>query len=153
MDTKQERLDLLSRAYTVKKVDDEREQITVINDELPEEARNAIRDLQFKLNDETGSFELDYEIMSDACSLLSDIELADLEEADLYEHESASVYTSTRLGYLNSNNQGEIGDLMQEMGLSDIADGAAYWYDRQVTTAAEMLREWVLEGEDADDAE
>ena len=141
--TNQEKLTALSTAYTVKKVEDAREQITVINDENP--IKEDIKAIQFRLNDSTGTFELDYEIMWSACDILSDIELDKLADADLYElaNDSASVYTSTRLGYLSNQNEGDISDILKEYN-SDIQTACAIWYDQQVAHACEMLREYVL---------
>lgn len=142
-----EKLELLSSAYVTKKVEDERERITVLSDALPEEAHKAILDIQFKLNEETGTFELDYEIMSDACGIVADTDMSELSEADFYENECSSVYTATRLSYINLNNQSDISEIGREYGV-DIAEAAAHWYDEKVIRACEMLRDWVLEGEE-----
>lgn len=144
----EEKLALIGDAYKTKKVDDEREQIHIINDELPEKFHEAILNIQFKLNEETGTFELDYDIMNDATGIIADncTTPKELEEADFYEHESASVYTSTRLGYLHANNQQDVSDILHEFGKeTDIATACAVWYDRQVTRACELLREFIME--------
>ena len=65
---------MLSKAYTTKKVDDNREQITIINDEaLTPEEYSAIKDIQFNLQNENISFDLAYEVMARACDILAEI--------------------------------------------------------------------------------
>lgn len=142
---KSEKLMAISHAYTTKKVEDAREEITIISEDLAPEVHEAIKSIQFKLNDETGTFELDYDIMSRACDILADVPPADLESADIYElaQDSASVYTGTRLGYLTINNQDEIAEIIREHEC-DTGTGAAVWYERQVARACELIREWVL---------
>lgn len=147
MDTKT-KLEHIANAYISKKVEDEREQIKIINEALPEEVQKAIRDIQHKLNEQTGTFELDYEIMADACGIVTnDITLP---EADFYElaNDSASVYTGTRLSYLNISNQEEISEKAKEYGC-DIATACAVWYDEQVATACELLRDYALADDNA----
>ena len=146
-----ERLSILENAYVSKKVDDAREQIYIINEKLPKETGDAIREIQFKLNEETGNFELDYDIMNDATIILSEIELEELETSDLYELASdvASVYTPVRLSFINNNNEQEITDLVNEYE-TDIETACAIWYDNQVRTACELLRTWVLDGEEVE---
>lgn len=143
---KSEKLMAISHAYTTKKVEDAREEITIISEDLTPEASEAIKSIQFKLNDETGTFELDYDIMSSACDILANEELENIKSEDVFDNIDewgASVYTATRLGYLNMNNQDEISDIAKEYGC-DIQTACAVWYDRQVETAARMLREWIL---------
>lgn len=148
--TQERKLELIRDAYKSKKVEDEREQIKVINDELPKEFHDAIRDVQFELNNETGTFELDYNIMARACDILADnCDTIDaLKKADMYElsTDSASVYTSTRLGYITNQNQDEISEKMKEFDC-DIQTAAAVWYDAQVASACEKLRDYILADE------
>lgn len=144
--TSQEKLKLIGNAYTVKKVDDSRERLYVHNEAQPAEFQEAIKKIQFKLNDETQAFELDYEIMNDACNILSGLTLEEIKTLDVYEasHDSANVYTSTRLSYLNINNQEEISEILKEYG-ADISDACAIWYEHKVSSALELLKDFILE--------
>jgi hypothetical protein len=120
--------------------------ISVINTESS--IHDAIRDIQFNLNQETGTFELDYEIMDDACNIINDNikNIDELKKADFYElaQDVASVYTATRLSYLNNQNEAEISDIVKEYEC-DIQTACAIWYERQVTRACELIREWIME--------
>lgn len=145
--TQKEKHALLAKAYVTKEVSDDRKEIEVINDELPKEFSEAIRDIQFKLNESTGIFELDYPIMSMACSLLADVGFEELKDTDLVElsNDCASVYTNTRLSYINVNNQQEISDVLREYGNDvDIATACAVWYERQVIIALDLLLDFIL---------
>ena len=146
--TKQEKLKLVADAYISKKVDDSREQITIINESLPEEFQKAIKDVQYRLHEDTGTFELDYEIMADACSFVGDMDIETLEKSDEFndtvaDETFASVYTGARLTYLCNINQDEITSLVKEYGC-DIADACAYWYDDKVRNAIYMLQDYIL---------
>jgi hypothetical protein len=141
-----EKINLLSDAYVTKDVKDERERMKVINDKLPNEFHHDIMDIQFKLNEITGTFELDYDIMSDACDIICNLTPKELEDApDFYDlaGDSASAYTSTRLGYLNMNNQADISDKLKEYDC-DISDACAAWYDEMVAGACELIMNYVL---------
>jgi hypothetical protein len=145
----QEKLNAISDAYISKKVEDEREEIKVINDASP--IHDAMRDIQFELNEHTGTFELDYEIMDDACIALSDLSLEEIkkDDFDAYElsHDTASVYTATQLSYINIHNQDEIAEKVKEYSC-DIGTAAAGWYEDQVARAIELIRDWLLEVEE-----
>lgn len=94
-----------------------------------------------------GNADLSYAIVADACSLIADTELEDLnEDTDdiFYENESASVYTDERLGYLNMNNQYEISEKMKDLSLDDISTACAVWYDDMVRSVALELRDYIL---------
>lgn len=147
--TKTEKLAALTEVYTTKKRNGTDEDIVVFNDKSA--IAEDIKAIQFKLNDQTGTFELDYDIMRDACYAVSELDENGLESADANElaEDTASVYTAARLSYLNVNNQAEISDILNEYDGLDIADAAAEWYQRQVSTAVQMLIDWVLEDEDA----
>lgn len=99
--------------------------------------------------------DIDYETFSRACDIVSEI-YEETPEADnekieegIYERasDSASVYTSTRLEYLNIWNQDEISDIMREYGTEDIATACAIWYDRQVEQATIIIKDWIEAGE------
>ena len=141
-----QKLDLLSGTYTSKSVDDDREEITILNDKSP--LYQDMKTIQFELNKETGTFELDYKIMDSASCIVGEIEADDLERADLYEvsQGSASVYTATRLGYMNIQNEGEMSDILKEFDCS-IAEACAIWYDNQVVKACEMIRSSLLDNQ------
>lgn len=141
-----EKLALLGSAYVTKKVDDAREQIRIMNDALPADFIEGIKKVQFTLNEETSTFELDYEIMSDACSLITDNcnDIQELQDADFYElsSDSASVYTATRLSYLTIQTQDEVSEISKEYEC-DIATAAAVWYDQKVASVCGLLREFI----------
>ena len=67
-----------------------------------------------------------------------------LAEAELHETETASVYTSTRLSYLNQSNQYDITEVLKECSC-DIATACAIWYDRKVAEACEELVAYILQ--------
>jgi hypothetical protein len=139
-----EKINLIGKAYTTKKVDDDRELIYIHNEEQPKEFQEAIKDIQFNLNEETGNFELDYEIMANACDNISIYTPEELEEVNFNEDTYASPYTATRLSYLNINNQEEISTICRGYGI-DIQAACADWYDEKVVRACDMLRDYILE--------
>lgn len=147
--TKEKKHELLNKAYTLKEVADERKEIYVINEDLPALFYDAIKAIQFKLNESTGTFELDYPIMNDACNAVNEVEFKDLAEKDFFEDgEYASVYTAERLSYLTMNNQAEISEILREYGTDvDIATASAVWYDRKVMEACQMIKDYVLKNE------
>ena len=114
-----------------------------------EKILEEIKAIQFELNEETGTFELDYSIMNDACNYVSELEHKDLADPnwDYLDHmdmgEFASVYTADRLSYLNIHNQDEVSQIMREYSLDDIQTACAVWYDRQVERAIGLLIEWL----------
>lgn len=143
-DKAQHFINIIADAYTTKKRDND-EDYTCIDD--TKETAELVKEVQFKLNDITQSFELDYEIMSDATYIISEREtVEELENADFYElaTDQASVYTETQLSYLNIWNQDEISGIAKEFS-SDIGTACAVWYDQQVQQACEMLRDKILE--------
>lgn len=147
--TTQEKLALIGSAYIVKEVEDDREKIIVLNDTLPAEFHAAMRDIQFRLNEITRTFEHDYGIMQDACYTIANMSLEDIEDEDKFDEAIrndtyASMYTYARLSYLTPTNQDEISDKVRECGC-DIAEACAYWYDEQVVEAAAMIRSYLIE--------
>lgn len=126
----------------------EREGIYVFNFESEFPKDTEIYKLLFRKiwDDNVGGWtDLSYEICAKACELIADSDIKDLEGEDLfYESESASVYTSDRLGYLNNNNQGEISDKMKEYD-SDIQTACAVWYDDMVRNVALELRDYIMQ--------
>ena len=145
-----EKLAFLGDAYKTKPVEDLHKEIVIINEALTPEQNEAINAIQFKLNDETGSFELDYEIMQSACSIVGDLTLEEVkkssEEGNSYElaDNAASVYTGTRLAYLNIYNQDDISVKMKEYNC-DIATACAVWYEDMTALVIEMLIAYILQ--------
>lgn len=137
--TKQEKYNAISNAMVSHSTKD----IYIYSEKLEEEVKNKLQDIQFA--SEFG-FELSYDIMYSACAVISDIPLEDLETVELSEHtnDSASVYTATRLSYLNINNQSEITDTMKEYAC-DIQTACAVWFDNQVLSYATQLVEYINE--------
>lgn len=97
--------------------------------------------------------DLDYQIFSEACDMLTEIYNDEEQEKDgsdftidqIYERssDSASVYTDMRLSYLSMWNEDEISDTMRNTGTHSIADACAIWYDSQLEQAALVINEWV----------
>ena len=111
---------------------------------LEKEVYNLLSDVC--RNIESGSFDLNYEILQSTLAYLDDesIELDDLLNDDFeinYPFDGfSSIYTSDRLDYLNNNNQSDITQALKETD-SDIQDACAYWYDRQVENTLYSLRD------------
>lgn len=140
--TKNDMLNALDCAYVSKQKGEDT--IMILNEQSP--VYELVRDVQYKLNRYTGSFELNYSIMSDACTAMSEINEDTLEDMDPYElsMDTASVYTATQLSWLNINNQVEIADIVREYE-TDIGTACAVWYEQQVATACELLRDIINE--------
>lgn len=143
METK-DKLMALSSAYTTKTVNDAER--VVLNESCPLYAQ--VCNVQFKLNEDTHSFEVDYSIMSDACDALSAVDADDIDEVDNYElaMNTASVYTAEQLSWLNIWNQAEISEIVREHGC-DIGTACAVWYEQQVALAIEMLLQDIINNE------
>lgn len=142
--TKKEIVDALADAYIVKSFPEPKGDIMILNEQSP--LYELVRDVQYKLNEHTGSFELDYSIMSDACTAMASYDADDIDNIDTYEiaDGTASVYTATQLSWLNINNQSEIADVVREHE-TDIGTACAVWYEQQVATACDMLRDMINE--------
>lgn len=95
--------------------------------------------------------DLDYETFSVACDIVSDIydtygkDTDDEATERIYEQasDSASIYTSDRLSYLNNNNEYEIAEIAQEYATDSISSACAIWYDKQVEQAAIIIKDWI----------
>lgn len=152
-DTREARYNAVANAMTTKERGDET--IHVYSEDLDEATREELMRIQC---DSGNSFEISHDIMADACAIIDGLtldgsgseSLTDEDALDLYAEAdgSASVYTYTRLQYLDNNNEGEISDIMNDEGITDISDACAIWYDRQVESYAEQLREYILAGDD-----
>lgn len=126
------------------------EQFYHFTPEAPQELVNIFLS-HYTVND------LDYEIFSNACDIVSEINAEGSDEStgrlmtdeyiteQIYERaaESASYYTYDRLQYLNNNTEGEISDIMREYQEETISNACALWYDRQVEQAAIIIKDWV----------
>lgn len=140
--TKKEKIKSLQNAMERSERNDHTE-YTYFTDNAPEELRQLFLE-HYEVRD------VDYMVFSDACDIVSDIyqnspEITGREaEEAVYEDysESASVYTATRLEYLNIWNQDEISEILKE-GCEDIATACAIWYDRQVEQASITINQWI----------
>lgn len=142
--TKKEKIACLSEAMTTSKRDSDEESFYHFTDKAP----RKLKDLFLQQYDVQN---LDYETFSHACDIVSEI-YADKPNAtddevteDIYErsHDSASVYTSTRLSYLNNQNESDISELVKETSYNSIASACAIWYDKQVEQQAIIIKDWV----------
>ena len=127
----------------------ERAEIYLIKDETPEELKDILKKIIW---DERigGEEDLSYEIVARACDLVADSweEDEDGTNDDMYyESESASVYTATRLDYLNAWNQEEISQKQKEFDC-DIQQACAVWYDDMVRGVALRLRDYIIKEND-----
>lgn len=92
-------------------------------------------------DDLSGNDNTRYAIAYSACMFFDDLTVEQLEnidmdalDEDIQMYESASIYTSERLSYLNNNNEEEIVDILKEYNTENIntACACAIWYDQQV---------------------
>ena len=118
--------------------------------------QNAIQDIQRKLDTD---FDLSYEVMSDACYFISDLSIEEIQKNDdnlsdkIQSLEVASVYTNTRLSWLNCNNESEIMDIIKEYNnyfekgrtsnWISVSTACAVWYDNQVKNAVNKLLNYI----------
>lgn len=119
--------------------------IYLLNQEaLTPEQYDALRDIAFNIDEEAHSLNLTYEILNDAVNFVSELEPKDLNDdwRDQLSDTFASVYTATRLDYLNVWNQDDITAIVREYQC-DIQEACAYWYDEQVSTAIDAIIEWL----------
>ena len=97
--------------------------------------------------------DLDYQIFSEACDLVSECyhdndannDGANFVEDMIYERASdkASVYTADRLAYLSMHNEDEVSEIMREYSEPSIATACAIWYDKQVEQASIIIHQWI----------
>lgn len=127
--------------------------INVLNNDnqLSDEARLAISKIQVDLN---VSFDISYDIMADACSIISGKSLDNNPEdryslfyeyldflADADSH--ANVYTAVQLSYLSVDNEDEISQIIKDEAITSIAQACAIWYSQKVAEACEALKEYI----------
>ncbi len=147
--TKNERLQAVIDAFETSKKDNGDEYETV-SSTIPEEAQKAVRDIVFEIDQEGADFETAYEIVSRACTEIMDNEGAieeseakdEIEGFEEWGDNSASVYTETRLGYLNMYNQDDITSKVKDFGCA-IQEACAYWYDEKARLAIDRLMRYI----------
>lgn len=146
--TKQEKLTAVSTAYEWQAWDKEKQERRNGQEGQYIQSKGMtteINQIQCDINDNGAGFDLSYEIMAKACDVVSQQDIEELAGDDgFYEAEEASVYTAERLSYLNIHNQQDISDKMKEYDCEDIQTACAYWYDEQVRSACEQLRDYIL---------
>jgi len=142
--TKKEKIAVLAKAMQSRLARDGESTEWYFSPDAPEELKDLYLE-HYEVRD------IDYETFSDACDLVSEA-YGDHPDAtddqitdDIYERASdtASVYTSDRLAYLNMWNEDEVSETMREYGMRSIADACAAWYDRQVEQQAIIIKDWV----------
>lgn len=137
---RQKAFDIIVNAMTTKEKNGET--INIYKEDLPEDIRNKLLDIQSAIRDDTGaSFELSYDIMSNALDEINEATFDGLDN-DYSDSEFASIYTAVQLSWLNINNQAEISDLAHEFG-SDIAAASAIWYDSAVKQAIDEIVDYI----------
>jgi len=126
-----------------------RANIYLLNEKLSEEDEKALLGVISEIDDNGADRDIAYEIVSKACDVITDKHDQELNDKQLTLDTIAetmdgfaSVYTGTRLSYLNHWNQSEISDLLKDFNI-DIADACAYWYDNQVHQASTLLLELI----------
>lgn len=141
--TKQEKIAVLDKAMTVSKRDDGTT-YTHFTKEAPEELKDLFLE-HYNVR------ELDYDVFSEACDVVSEV-YADKPNAtddqateDIYERSSdrASYYNDDRLEYITIWNQDEVADIVREQGC-DIATAGAVWYDRAIEQASIIIKDWII---------
>ena len=132
---KEQKIKEITNAFEFKKWDNGKEG-HIINEGIDKDFYSFIKDLVFEVN--SGNFDLNYEIVNDACNYIGDHE-DDFEVIDDFTTEFSSVYTQTRLEYLNCENQYDISEVMKEISSDDIATACAVWYDRKVMEVIDEL--------------
>lgn len=135
----QEKYKAITNAYTITKRGEE--DIQIIKSNTAPEVKDKLLDIQRELN---VGFDLSYEIVSDAAACVSDISIEVLPDENFYETECASIYTATRLEYMNGYNQEEITEIIKEYS-TDIQTAYAIWYDQKVAEACRELKDYILE--------
>jgi len=147
--TRLEKLKAVANAYERARRDDGTEYTRIKDGPISEDMKH----IQFALNEEMGTFELDYSIMDDACMVISEncSTVEELGALDEYEaaNDIASVYTGERLSYLCIANDAEVAEIITEYSLDSVGTGAAIWYDKQVQQAVRLIKAWILEEDNA----
>ena len=145
--TKLEKQNAIANCMEVKKWDNGKEGY-IIKDNLKaenEELYNLLINIIYEDNI-GGVHDISYEITAKACGIIGDLTPEEIEEDNddhFYEMETASVWNSDRLSYLNVNNEQEIADKMKELSLDSISTACAVWYDDQVRSVVLSLIDYI----------
>lgn len=138
-----EKFENIAEAMEVKKRADESE-YTCFSDKADERLKSIFLEHYEVRN-------LDYKIFSNACDVIADLTLEQLQgenddSFDIYDvtDNQASYYNSDRLEYLNIWNEEEIADKVRQYECS-ISEACAYWYDEQVRDAVSIIRDYIFE--------
>ncbi len=146
---KEQKLNAVRHAYTTYTKGDKDIQILDTEHVTDMATQNAILDIQHGL-DEGISFDLKYNVMSDACNWIDEnIEkVEDIKDVDnvkdIFDFQ-ANVYTDVRLSWLTKSNQYDISELMKEYELDDISTACAVWYENRVEDAVIDLVSYILQ--------
>ncbi len=127
----------------ISKKRDNGDEFYCLKNDLDEDVKNLILEVMRRLDQY--DFDLQYTMLNDALNELSEVEFEDLKGYEVSESESeyASIYTYTRLQYLNNHNEPEIYDTLKEYDC-DIQTACAIWYDNQVKDLLTALVEEIL---------
>lgn len=148
--TKEKKLELVSHAYTTMQKNGDTIHILDTDVITDMATQNAILDIQRNLEVD---FELAYEIMADACDIISEKTLTGIDRDSLIGDDldffadadsGANVYTSVQLSYLNINNEAEISELMKDEAITSIGQACSIWYSQKVAEACEALKAYIL---------
>lgn len=137
--TKQQKKDLLSVAYTT--MEKNGETIHILDtDKVDTATQGMLLDMQRDLD---VGFDMSYEIVAEACSIVGDKDLEYLEGENFDSFADAdsvaNVYTGVQLSYLKVYNESEISDLMKDEAITSIAQACSIWHSQKVAEAVEML--------------
>ncbi len=143
--TKEQKYEALKNVYTTM-TRDNGEEIHIFRETTPKEIQEFLLEEQRKLD---VGFDASYEIMSEACDIITDLTIEQLENEntlDLYaEADSrANPYTSVQLSYLNVHNEDEISSLIKDEAIESIAQACGAWHTQKVENACNVLREYIL---------
>lgn len=144
--TNQEKYNAIINAYTIKVVEDDREEISIFKDNNPEYINKKLSDIHYSLDT---TLDLAYDIAHTATIVLENLGLDKLasDDLDLYAEANsiANPYTGVQLSYLNPINEAEVSDLMKDEAITSIAQACGVWYDQKVVQACEALIAFILE--------
>jgi hypothetical protein len=139
-----EKYNAIINAYTLKKVEDERGEISIIQDGVSPDIKDVLLNIQRDLD---VTFDQSYEIVHEATDIIGNLDIDKLADADYFaEADSiADVYTGVQLSYLNNLNEAEISDLMKDESITSIAQACSIWHTQKVQEACEALSTYILQ--------
>jgi hypothetical protein len=147
--TKKQRYDLVCNAYTTMKKGDDT--IAILDtDKLSAGDQAMFQKWQADLD---VTFDRSYEIMADACNIISEKTLDGNyrdsligDDLDFFADADgrANVYTGVQLSYLNVYNQQEISEIFKDESQDNIAQACSSWYTQKVVDACETLKDFIL---------